>query len=895
MVVRNVDYQIITNNAYRKGGGIYSIYSDIKIEVKDDKIASLTLARNRAQLGGGLYLEGNSRLQMCITNISIKLIENSADFGAAIFVDDYTKYSTCLATATSSTPESECFLKIYDSDMYASVQVESIVTASNNTARYSGSGLFGGLLDRCIPSPIGEVITTAAINGMHANGLANFLIISNINSNSITSAPVRVCFCTQDLPNCSLKSLTKEVQKGQPFTLSVSAVDQVGVPVRAKILTYLSSMQGNLGKGDNIQLADGCTNLTFTVFSFSDSEILNLYADGPCRDADFSRLTVTIDFSLCTCPVGFQLNTINNATSCECICDPLIYPEYIMSCSIQPKPLIERKTNSWISPLTNSETNETIYTISRICPFRYCLGQTRINLNTREGLTAQCIPGRNGTLCGACSTNYSFAVSGKRCVQCPDLWPLLLIVIVIGALLAGLGIVISLMAMNFTVAVGTINGFIFYANIIDVYDMVFLPFTQPNFPELLIEWLNLDPGIDVCFFPSYNAYHLSWIRLLFPLYIIFIVIVIIVISNNSVRFSTLIGKRNPIAVLATLILLSYANFLETALLILTPSTVTTISSAGPQEDVVWLLDGDIKYLDRTHIPLFLVALLILILAIAYKIIIFSWQWVIRLPKVWILKWTNNQKLNSFIQTYQAPFNDRHRYWTGLLLLLRLLLTLILSFTASRDPNSSIIAMILSLGIVFLLRLTYAKNLYKKWPVDLLETVLIFNLFALATLAYTYNDDHTRRILAYISVSFTSILLLVVMAYHIYTYILVRVFPKLKREKYTLRSNDHQSATTLRTPGDIIYSHDRFLENVGSTDTPNTSSESILLKQSQKQKPKMLQEVTHSVISLSDIRDEYQPGLQVVVEENIFEAPYKDVAETDSDDGDRRAGTQPILS
>ena len=124
---------------------------------------------------------------------------------------------------------------------------------------------------------------------------------------------------------------------------------------------------------------------------------------------------------------------------------------------------------------------------------------------------------------------------------------------------------------------------------------------------------------------------------------------------------------------------------------LTHSTVITISSAGSQGDVVWLLDGDIKYLDRTHIPLFLVALMILILAIAHKIMIFSWQWVIQLPK----KWTNNQKLNSLIKTYQAPFNDRHWYWTGL----QLLLTLILSFTASRDPNSSIIAMILSLGIL----------------------------------------------------------------------------------------------------------------------------------------------------------------------------------------------------
>ena len=361
MVVRNVDYQIITNSAYAKGGGIHLVYSDIKIEVKDDKTTSLVLARNRAQFGGGFYLEGNSRLQMHVTNISIKLIENSADYGAAVFVDDNTKYSTCLATAASLTPETECFFRVYDFDTYyaimASVQVESIVTASNNTASHSGSGLFGGLLDRCIPSLVDNVITIVADNGMYANGLVNFLSISNINSNSITSAPVRVCFCT-NLPNCSLKSLTKEVQKGQPFTVSVTAVDQVGAPVSAKILSYLSSTQGYLGKGDNIQLANGCANLSFTVFSLSDSETLNLYADGPCRDSDLSRLTVTVDFSLCTCPVGFQPNITNNETSCECICDPLIYPEYISSCSIQPEPLIERKTNSWINPLTDSETNE---------------------------------------------------------------------------------------------------------------------------------------------------------------------------------------------------------------------------------------------------------------------------------------------------------------------------------------------------------------------------------------------------------------------------------------------------------------------------------------------------------------------------------------------------------
>ena len=80
--------------------------------------------------------------------------------------------------------------------------------------------------------------------------------------------------------------------------------------------------------------------------------------------------------------------------------------------------------------------------------------------------------------------------------------------------------VVVIMALNLTVAVGTINGFIFYANIMDVYDEIFLPFTQTNFPEIIIEWLNLDPGIDVCFVPGYDVYHHSWVRLLFSLYLI---------------------------------------------------------------------------------------------------------------------------------------------------------------------------------------------------------------------------------------------------------------------------------------------------------------------------------------------------------------------------------------
>ena len=93
---------------------------------------------------------------------------------------------------------------------------------------------------------------------------------------------------------------------------------------------------------------------------------------------------------------------------------------------------------------------------------------------------------------------------------------------------------IGVLAINFTVAVGTINGFVFYTNIVDVYDSPYnyLPLSTSSFPVIIIEWLNLDPGIDVCFIKDIDLCWHTWTRLVFPAYIIMIVIIIIFISER---------------------------------------------------------------------------------------------------------------------------------------------------------------------------------------------------------------------------------------------------------------------------------------------------------------------------------------------------------------------------
>ena len=78
---------------------------------------------------------------------------------------------------------------------------------------------------------------------------------------------------------------------------------------------------------------------------------------------------------------------------------------------------------------------------------------------------------------------------------------------------------------------------------------------------MFVAWLNLDIGIDVCFFDGLDAYTKTWLQLAFPVYIISLVIIIVIVSEYSPRFAKFIGERDPIATLATLILLSYARLL----------------------------------------------------------------------------------------------------------------------------------------------------------------------------------------------------------------------------------------------------------------------------------------------------------------------------------------------
>ena len=692
---------IISDNDAVRGGGIHATSSTIAVY----QPWILQFINNRAENGSGLYLEANAKLYALKIELSSRNFfsehllfrDNHANYGGAIYVADDTNAGAC-------SPDNECFIQTLALHQFRveKDQLDANIIFFGNTANEQGANIFGGLLDRCIPSPFAEVYHQ--VSPPHYSGVSYLGNITSITAlGTISSLPVRVCFCeSESEPDCSYQPPTIKVKKGEAFTMPLFTIDQVNHFVDANIISSLSSQDGGFSEGQQTQsVGKNCSNVTFNVFSPHNSERIQLFADGPCGSSKLSTRHLYIEFSECTCPVGFQ--PLDSDTRCGCDCDSKLSP-HITSCNSTTKSLVRVNTNSWITHI--NDTDPPGYVIYPNCPLDYCRPPPEnfsMNLNLPDGSDAQCAYNHSGVLCGGCQEHLSLSLGSSRCLSYHGHWPAVVVVILLAAIVAGILLVTALLALNMTVAVGLINGFIFYANIVAANNVVFFPSSEPSFPTVFVAWLNLDIGIDVCFIDGLDAYSKTWLQLVFPVYIISLVIIVIIVSEYSPRFARLIGKRDPVATLATLILLSYSKLLSV--------TITALSFAildypDGSRETVWLPDGNVSYFREKHVALALIALLIILVGVPYTILLFLWQWLVRTPEWKVFKWTRNTKLNAFISVHHASYNRKYRYWTGLLLLVRVVLYITASVTVSADPQTSLLITIILVGSLSLIERNY---------------------------------------------------------------------------------------------------------------------------------------------------------------------------------------------
>ena len=812
---------ISSNSANDRGGGIHAISTTTRLT--DD--SNTFIVDNHATQGGGVYLEFNAKIYLLKTQpeckgnyyiynckarrsesswIGLHLIGNTADYGGALYVADDTNAGTCFATPFSdkTTISSECFIQglgLYQlHDLTIDPDSLNIVNTyfATNLATIAGSNVFGGQLDRCGTSPFAEIFHKYP-NSSIVSTTSYFTNITDLNMQDfnstklISSDAVRVCFCRDNQPDCSYHPEPMNVKKGEMFTVSLVAVDHINNTVSNNTMHAFVSLEAKLGEGQSIQQTneDGsCTDLAYSILSVHNYEKLHFYADGPCMSGGISTANLTVEIS--PCPIGFK------DTNLRCECDPTIYPEYISNCSIDSE-TIERRDSVWFAYVNVNNSDHQGYILHKHCPFDYCRPPTEdvsVNLNIEDGSNVLCAFNRSGKLCGSCVDGLSLSLGSSHCRPCSNDWITLLCVFAI----AGITLVAFLLEFNFTVAVGTFNGLIFYANIFAANCAIFFPSDETKLLTVFIAWLNLDFGFETCFYDGMDGYAKTWLQLAFPLYIISLVVAIIIISDYSSKFAALFTGKNPIATLATLILLSYTKLLRT---IIASLSFTTLQYSDGSHELVWLFDANVPYLTGKHIPLFIIALVIVIASIMYTFLLFSWQWLVYCPNRGPLRWViGNTKVIAFMDAYHNPYNKDHRYWIGLLLLVRVLLYLVSALNVLGDPRINLLSITLATAILLVFQhvVEMKYKIHKNKLNDVFEIASLLNLIALSSITFFITKDKTsQNVVAYISTGSALTTFLAIFVYHTYEFILKKQLQSFSSKYlHMLRGSRQRKQLTL---------------------------------------------------------------------------------------------------
>ena len=787
----------ITNNHVGLGGGIHAISSSIMITeqshaiesdlfdrrtsqvaiYRDHNVSELIFVHNSARLGGGLYLDAYSKVYLLSFYTRINFTNNWAELGGAIFVNDNSTESVC-ASKSFSRPhiKTECFIQRlpHNRDGFKKIEFgidEDPIVFNNNTANITGSVLYGGLLDRCTVSQLSDIYyeqytSTNAIK-IPIEGIKYFKMLSNrsFQDGDIASEPVRICFCEADSEhNCSYHPPPFKVMKGQEFYVTLAAVNQVNQSVRATIYSSVSP-NGDLGVGQREKIIDDeCTNVTYNVKSLENYETIKIHAEGPCHPIGISTVALKIIFTKCTCPTGFQV-VHRRKRDCECECHSRLR-SYLSNCSrsnsLTTTTIITRKSNNWIGYFEKDKG----YLIYPHCPFDYCLlpsSDENINLTFPNGSDSQCAFHRSGLLCGSCLPNFSLSIGSSKCLRCNKAWPTRLLGVLLYGIIFGIILVTVILALDLTVATGTINGMLFYANVVSLSSNIFFQSETSNILTIAISWMNVTIGFDTCFIDGLDTEAKTWLGLVFPAYVFVLIIILIQLSKCSPKFGRLLGKGNPIAVLATLILLFYTKLLRNTIKIF---SFAVLHYPNGSVDTVWRPDAKIKYFRGSHIPLVVVGIVIVVAVLIYTLLFLSWQWLLRMPNRKMFKFVRNTRLSLFVEANLAPYKPKYRFWMGLLLLVRIVLHLAPAFNLSNSSRVNLLVVGVSVTTLIVIRTYFGRYIYKRAFLDYLELTYLFNIVLLTIATAFYSDQNSKQAATYTSVSIALLIFVGIVVYHV---------------------------------------------------------------------------------------------------------------------------------
>ena len=712
--------------------GIVAVHSNLNFR------GTNYITRNRAVHGGGILLADNAVLFLT-ENTTLCINNNTANVtGGGI----YAEYGVTTAIPL-------CFFQFNTSTLLSDTKLQTITVLLHNNTANTGKAIYGGHIDSCyflvhnIPW-----INKHLVSEKPGRIFNKTFVYDKTDPTAISSDAVRVCFCENDTAQCNRKSLSLRKSPGESLTINVMVVGQRQGKTGGIIVAHFFNKEPHtihLGYNEETtKVNHSCVRLPYTVYSKKENFSANLSLNVP--ESTYTVGYPVIELQITRCPLGFVLD----AYTCNCISK---LQNMGIECSPE-KHTIKRPSGQWIgyNAPNNSEidASESGNIIVHRCPRLYCKpSDTYIKAyqNSVEQ-DSQCYLNRTGILCGRCHPGLSTVFGTPRCINCTHYSVLDALGMTCGFALAGVLLVVFLIGFNFTVTDGTINGFILYANIVEACQATFFPLRLHSvqddkvyiFLRAFVAWLNLDLGIQACFYDGMTTFDKTLFQFVFPIYIWLITGLLIWLSRMSTLVTRLL-KNNGTKVLATLILLSYAKLIR--------AIATCVTAARMGSDFLWFYDASEPYFNGKHMLLFITAIVFGVVLLPYSLALLFIKHLPRLTSLWMFHWLN--KLKPLFDAYTGPYKDEYRFWVGLQLFVRVAVLCFVSL-----PTNNTILLLLIIGVCTLLlsaNYFYGRGIYKKRSVNVIEALLLLNLSLWSSVTIYTQDQPHRHVYVFVGAAF----------------------------------------------------------------------------------------------------------------------------------------------
>lgn len=603
---------------------------------------------NVGSTGGAIDLSSESYLVLT-GHTNITFYRNVALIaGGAIHVNfDFTRFNSY-----------DCFVFYNDPDFFCNLfnrcGYELVYSNFINNSAPLGGTIYGSTFTNC-PWGGGEFDSTSMPRDRIIRGFLSFEPYLTIRPD-ISGSERNIINTLPSVISQKEEGLEFVVMPGKKLEVDLGAFDQLDQSVPLTVFSQLMMVEGDhssesraLIGATNRYLLDGQTDnfttVPIQVYGLEDSSY-NLIITSNDALVEFS-----LNVTLRNCSLGFIFS--NESHSCECQIQNVI--DHV---TCENDGSVTFPIGPWIGYIEGHGF------ASQSCIFNYCFDDiTQIFLDDPD---SQCRDNRAGVLCGRCREGYSRVLGDSSCRSCGNNNLSLILVFA----LLGILLVVMVSIFNITITHGYINGMIFYCNVISLYlNVSVLPPKVVNAvaSQFVINLVNLNFGIDACFYDGMTALHLAILNLLFPFYLGLILIVITLISKycHNRHFAKLLSKVNITHVFATLLLLTYTRIIRNSLDIL--SYITIGVPGGTLR--VWRIDPNQLYLQGLHIFEFIIAVFLMFVLLPFPLLLLFPRISLRLPYV--------SRLKPLIDAFVAPLADGRRFWVGFRILSRNILFLLI--------------------------------------------------------------------------------------------------------------------------------------------------------------------------------------------------------------------------